>query len=62
MTNAAPKQMAETTEKLTDRLPISFEKMNKPSNNAFLTRDITDFINDYYALDYVLLEVAQGRT
>lgn len=47
-------------EKLADTPPIRLDSYAKLPNQVFLTPDIEDFIRDYFALDYLMLERAEA--
>jgi hypothetical protein len=60
MHNSAPKVQSgnHDTNGFCDTPPNQLDGVNKPPTNAFITPDIKSFIEDYYALDFKLLETA----
>jgi hypothetical protein len=60
MRNVAPRNKAPVETLLADTPPIQLETYAKLPNEVFVTPDIEDFIRDYFALDYMLLDRAEG--
>lgn len=60
MQNVAPRDKAKVDEILTDMAPRHLDKYQNLPNDVFLSPDIGDFVRDYFALDYLLLEQARG--
>lgn len=60
MQNVAPRHSEPVEEVLTDRLPVELDKYRNLPNAVMLTPDIEDFIRDYFALDYMLLDRCEG--
>ncbi|MBT53060.1 MAG: hypothetical protein CMF72_06650 [Mameliella sp.] len=60
MRNVAPRNKKTVDAKLADTPPKQLDKYANLPNEVMLTPDIEDFIRDYFALDYMLLERCQG--
>ena len=60
MRNVAPRNQGSVEKVLADTPPNQLDSYAKLPNEVFVTPDIADFVRDYYALDYMLLERAQG--
>jgi hypothetical protein len=58
--NVAPLNKTEVEAHLMDTPPKKLDGYAKLPNAVFLTPDIEDFIRDYFALDYLLLDRAEG--
>lgn len=56
MRNVAPRNDAEVDEILVDVPPRQLGRSANLSNRVFMTPDIEEFVRDYFALDYLLLE------
>ncbi|WP_305972068.1 MULTISPECIES: sulfotransferase family 2 domain-containing protein [unclassified Mameliella] len=56
MQNVAPRHAGTVDEMLADVPPAKLDKFRNLPNAVLLTPDIEDFIRDYFALDYVLLD------
>lgn len=57
--NAAPRAEEKPTELLVDTPPIMLDGRDRLPTAAFMADDIVDFVRDYYALDYLLVERAR---
>lgn len=60
MRNVAPRNETDVDDLLVDVPPNKLDRHGNMSNRVFLTPDIEDFVRDYFALDYLLLERAGG--
>lgn len=60
MQNVAPRNKKPVEAALADTLPIKLDKYANLPNAVLLTPDIEDFIRDYFALDYMLLDRCQA--